>query len=79
MEVIIQPTNLFEAQICVDCGKPCHMGSGRFVNRYAYYGDEVEGWRCGECAAETDALLEDLQSWNLTYSTLLSVYSLWLS
>ena len=39
--------NLFESEICVDCGKPCHMGSGRFVNRYSVYADDygVEMWR----------------------------------
>ena len=53
--------NLFDSQICVDCNKPCDFGSGRFVNRYAVYSDDFEGWRCGECAAEVDALLEELQ------------------
>mgnify|MGYP001159475380 FL=1 len=60
MEVVIQPINLFDKEVCVDCGQPCHMGSGRFVNRYAVYGDEVEGWRCGECSAELDKLQEEL-------------------
>ena len=53
------PLNLFDKQICVDCGLPCHFGSGRFVNRYSVYADEYEGWRCGECAEEVDALLHD--------------------
>ena len=71
MEVVIQPMNLFESEICVDCGKPCHMGSGRFVNRYAYYGDEVEGWRCGECSAELDRLQEEIGGfeWNPIFYT----------
>ena len=56
------PINLFDSQICVDCGLPCHFGSGRFVNRYSVYNDDVEGWRCGDCAAEVDALLEELQN-----------------
>ena len=34
--------NIFDQEICVDCGQECHAGSGRFVNRYAYYGDEIE-------------------------------------
>ena len=54
--------NLFDSQICVDCDLPCHIGSGRFVNRYPVYNDDVEGWRCGDCAAEVDALLEELQN-----------------
>ena len=56
------PINLFDSQICVDCGLPCHFGSGRFINRYSVYNDDVEGWRCGDCAAEVDALLEELQN-----------------
>ena len=60
MGILLQ--NLFDKQICVDCGKPCHFGTGRFVNRYAVYTDEYEGWRCGECAEELDALLEDLKN-----------------
>jgi|TARA_B100001540_G_C15318275_1_gene422410 hypothetical protein len=59
MEVVITPDNIFDKEICVDCGKSCRIGSGRFVNRYAYYGDEVHGWRCGECAAEIDAMIEE--------------------
>ena len=56
------PINLFDSQICVDCGLPCHFGSGRFVNRYSVYNDDVEGWRCGDCAVEVDALLEEVQN-----------------
>ena len=56
------PLNLFDSQICVDCGLPCHFGSGKFVNRYSVFNDDVEGWRCGDCAAEVDALLEELQN-----------------
>ena len=54
--------NLFDSGICVDCGKPCHFGSGRGFNRYAVYTDEYEGWRCGECAVELDTLLEELKN-----------------
>ena len=54
--------NLFESEICVDCGKPCHMGSGRFVNRYSVYADDYEGGRCGDCAAEVDAMLEEMNT-----------------
>ena len=60
MGILLQ--NLFDKQICLDCGKPCHFGTGRFVNRYAVYTDEYEGWRCGECAEEVDALLEELKN-----------------
>ena len=51
--------NLFKKEICVDCNEPCHFGSNRFINRYPVYSDNVEGWRCGECAEEVDALLHD--------------------
>ena len=54
--------NLFDSQICVDCNLPCHFGSGRFVNRYSVYNDDVEGWRCGDCAAEVDALYEEMNN-----------------
>ena len=54
--------NLFNSQICVDCNQPCHFGTGRFVNRYSVYSDDVEGWRCGEYAEEVDALLEELKN-----------------
>ena len=60
MGILLQ--NLFNKQICLDCGKPCHFGTGRFVNRYAVYTDEYEGWRCGECAEEVDALLEEFKN-----------------
>tara|TARA_B100000161_G_C33436893_1_gene362796 strand:- start:78 stop:263 length:186 start_codon:yes stop_codon:yes gene_type:complete len=56
------PLNLFDSQICVDCGLPCHFGSGRFVNRYSVYADDVEGWRCGECAEAVDKMMEELQN-----------------
>ena len=59
MKVVITPENLFSLEICVDCSRNCSIGSGRFVNRYAYYGDEVEGYRCGECATELDAFIEE--------------------
>ena len=51
--------NFFDSQICVDCGLPCHFGSGRFVNRYSVYSDDVEGWRCGECAEAVDKMMEE--------------------
>ena len=54
--------NLFDSQICVDCGLPCHFGSGRFINRYSVYADDVEGWRCGECAEAVDNMMEELQN-----------------
>ena len=54
------PLNLFDKQICVDCGLPCHFGSGRFVNRYSVYSDDVEGWRCGECVEAVDKMMEEL-------------------
>ena len=60
MGILLQ--NLFNKQICLDCGKPCHFGTGRFVNRYAVYTDEYEAWRCGECAEEVDTLLEELKN-----------------
>ena len=54
--------NLFNSEICVDCGLACRIGSSRFINRYPVYSDEVEGYRCGDCAAEVDALCEELQA-----------------
>ena len=54
-----EPIDLFDKQICVDCNQPCHFRSGRFVNRYAVYDDNFRGWRCGDCAEEVDALLEN--------------------
>ena len=54
--------NLFDSGICVDCSKPCHLGSGRGFNRYAVYTDEYEGWRCGECAEAVDKMMEELQN-----------------
>ena len=56
------PLNLFDSQICVDCGLPCHFGSGRFVNRYSVYADDVEGWRGGECAEAVDKMMEELNN-----------------
>jgi len=52
--------NLFKKEICVDCKEPCHCGSDRFINRYPVYSDDVEGWRCGDCATEIDSILEEL-------------------
>ena len=46
--------DLFDKEICVECDAKCHPGSGRYVNRYPYYGDEYEGWVCGFCAEETE-------------------------
>ena len=34
--------DLFDKEICVECDAKCHPGSGRYVNRYPYYGDEYE-------------------------------------
>ena len=34
--------DLFDSQICVECGEPCHFGSGRFVNRYPRDDGDVE-------------------------------------
>ena len=53
--------DFFEENVCIDCGLPCHFGSGRFVNRYSVYGD-VDGWRCGECASDVDELLEVMKN-----------------
>tara|TARA_R100001510_G_scaffold17850_1_gene15213 strand:+ start:572 stop:769 length:198 start_codon:yes stop_codon:yes gene_type:complete len=50
--------DLFEKQICVDCNKSCAFGSGRFVNRYSVYNDDVKGWRCGLCVEKLDSELE---------------------
>jgi hypothetical protein len=54
--------DIFGQEICVDCDQSCKFGTGRYVNRYAYYGDEIQGWRCGCCAEELDSLLEELQT-----------------
>ena len=59
---LIKVKNLFDSQICVDCGLPCHFGSGRFINRYSVFADDVEGWRCGECAEAVDKMMEELQN-----------------
>jgi hypothetical protein len=50
--------NLFEKEICLECGKPCNFGSGRFVNRIPCYLDEVEGFRCGSCQSKLDEYYE---------------------
>ena len=60
MTMECKPVNLFDKQICVDCNLHCHFGSGRFINRYPVENDDVEGWRCGDCAAEVDAMLEEM-------------------
>lgn len=52
LEVSIK--DIFDKETCVHCDAKCHFGSGRYVNRYPYYGDEVEGWVCGFCAVEDD-------------------------
>tara|TARA_R100000773_G_C4192473_1_gene97867 strand:- start:348 stop:515 length:168 start_codon:yes stop_codon:yes gene_type:complete len=49
--------DLFDSQVCVECGEPCHFGSGRFVNRYPRDDGDVEGWVCGFCAVEIDAII----------------------
>ena len=46
--------DLFDKEICVECDAKCHPGSGRYVNRYPYYGDEYEGWGCGFCATANE-------------------------
>ena len=48
--LMCKPVNTFKTEICVDCGNLCSLGTGRYVNRYAVYNEEVEGWRCGFCA-----------------------------
>ena len=53
--------DLFDSQICVECGEPCHFGSGRFVNRYPRDDGDVEGWVCGFCAVEIDAMIEEMR------------------
>ena len=53
------PYNLFDIQVCVTCGKPCHFGTGRFVNRYPVGHDDIEGFRCGDCAYEIDNLIDN--------------------
>ena len=60
MTMECKPNELFDKQICVDCNLPCHFGSGRFVNRYSVYNDDVEGLRLVACAAEVDTMLEEL-------------------
>lgn len=46
--------NIFDKEICVDCDNNCSPGTGRYVNRYQFYGDDIEGWRCGICAEEIE-------------------------
>ncbi len=46
--------NIFDKEICVDCDNNCSHGTGRYVNRYPFYGDDIEGWRCGICAEEIE-------------------------
>jgi len=46
--------DLFDLNICTECGKDCHFGSGRFVNRYPRYTSTTEGWVCGDCEAQYD-------------------------
>ena len=53
--------DLFDSQICVECGEPCHFGSGRFVNRYSRDDGDVEGWVCVFCAVEIDAMIEEMR------------------
>ena len=40
MELKQKIEDLFDKEICVECDAKCHFGSGRYVNRYPYYGDE---------------------------------------
>ena len=56
--------NLFDAEVCIDCDKPCHLGSTRFVNRYPCWLDYAHGYRCGDCAAELDAEFAKEHGWS---------------
>tara|TARA_R100000700_G_C3156777_1_gene133844 strand:+ start:948 stop:1121 length:174 start_codon:yes stop_codon:yes gene_type:complete len=49
---------LFHDEICCHCGNDCSIGSGRYINRYEYYSDEVEGYVCSDCGAENEKLIE---------------------
>ncbi len=51
--------NLFDDEICCHCGNDCSIGSGRYINRYEYYSDEVEGYVCSDCGAENEKLMEE--------------------
>lgn len=62
MKLMCKPVNTFKTEICVDCGSLCSFGTGRYVNRYPVYNDEVEGWRCGFCAEEIDSLIEEMNN-----------------
>ena len=57
------PLNLFDSQICVDCGLPCHFGSGRFINRYSVYNDDVGDW---EYSSTEEIDEEDFEEKNYT-------------
>ena len=46
---IVMSKDLFDSQICVECDKPCHFGSGRFVNRIPAENDEYSGYQCPNC------------------------------
>jgi hypothetical protein len=54
----IPTINVHGVQVCLECHKPCHFGSGRFVNRYSGYLELenaiIEGWICGDCSAAAD-------------------------
>lgn len=62
MELEREIEDLFDLEICVECDAECHPGSGRYVNRYAYYGDEHEGWVCGFCAVKNENLADAVNS-----------------
>ena len=51
--------DMFDEEICVHCDKDCSFGSGRYVNRYSYYGDEVRGYVCGVCHEENEILMDN--------------------
>ena len=50
-----------DVDTCAVCKLPCNFGSGRFVNRCGYSDEHIEdGWLCGECVAENDRIIEEL-------------------
>ena len=51
--------DMFDEEICVHCNQDCSFGTGRYVNRYPYYSDEIEGYVCGECDAENQKLMDN--------------------
>ena len=49
-----------KSERCLDCGKLCSLGTGRYVNRYPVYNEKGEFWRCGVCAEELDFWFEEV-------------------